>query len=115
MGNASFQTFTPEGGVAMEITPVTPTGRTAKVRATKTVVPKSSSKAAPTVVAPPPTAARKRKVLTRKSTVPAAPDLTGMIAIAAYYLAERRQFVPGQELADWLTAEQQIIGNVVSS
>jgi hypothetical protein len=31
-----------------------------------------------------------------------------MVAVAAYYLAERRQFAPGGEEADWLLAEQQI-------
>jgi hypothetical protein len=35
-------------------------------------------------------------------------DLTGMIATAAYFCAEHRQFEPGHELEDWLTAEQQI-------
>jgi len=31
-----------------------------------------------------------------------------MIAVAAYYLAERRAFAPGGEETDWLQAEQQI-------
>jgi hypothetical protein len=31
-----------------------------------------------------------------------------MIATAAYYLAERRNFTPGCELEDWLAAEKQI-------
>jgi hypothetical protein len=31
-----------------------------------------------------------------------------MIATAAYYLAERRNFEPGHELDDWLEAERQI-------
>ena len=31
-----------------------------------------------------------------------------LIATAAYYLAERRGFVPGYELADWLAAEREI-------
>jgi hypothetical protein len=33
-----------------------------------------------------------------------------MIATAAYYLAEHRNFQPGYELDDWLTAERQISG-----
>jgi hypothetical protein len=37
-------------------------------------------------------------------------DAHDMIAIAAYYLAERRHFAPGYELHDWLTAEQQVMG-----
>lgn len=31
-----------------------------------------------------------------------------MIAIAAYYLAERRDFVPGDAEADWFAAERAI-------
>ncbi len=31
-----------------------------------------------------------------------------MVAVAAYYLAERRNFAPGGEEADWLLAERQI-------
>jgi hypothetical protein len=31
-----------------------------------------------------------------------------MIAVAAYYLAERRGFAPGQAEADWRLAEQAI-------
>lgn len=31
-----------------------------------------------------------------------------MIAVAAYYLAERRGFFPGSATRDWLQAEQQI-------
>ena len=36
-----------------------------------------------------------------------ADDRTGYIATAAYYKAEARGFVPGQELEDWLEAEAQ--------
>jgi hypothetical protein len=31
-----------------------------------------------------------------------------LVAVAAYYLAERRRFEPGHELEDWLAAEMQI-------
>jgi len=31
-----------------------------------------------------------------------------MVAEAAYYLAERRQFESGQDIDDWLEAERQI-------
>ena len=31
-----------------------------------------------------------------------------MIAVAAYYRAERRGFAPGRELEDWLAAEAEI-------
>lgn len=33
-----------------------------------------------------------------------------MIAEAAYYRAERRGFVPGNEMSDWLQAEADIEG-----
>jgi len=99
----------------MEITPVTPAVRTTKVRAAKTAVPKSSSKAAPTVTAKSPTAVRKRKVPAKEVVSSAAPDLTHMIATAAYYLAEQRRFTPGRELEDWLKAERQILGGINSN
>jgi len=31
-----------------------------------------------------------------------------MVAVAAYYLAQRRGFAPDQELADWLKAEAEV-------
>jgi len=35
-------------------------------------------------------------------------DLSDMIAVAAYYIAAQRNFAPGRELDDWLTAEQTV-------
>lgn len=35
-------------------------------------------------------------------------DRTEMIATAAYYRAERRDFAPGQDMDDWLDAEREI-------
>ena len=32
----------------------------------------------------------------------------GIVAVAAYYRAEKRGFKPGAELDDWLAAEQEI-------
>lgn len=40
---------------------------------------------------------------------PIAINLDAMIAEAAYYLAEKRNFQPGQELNDWLEAKNEII------
>jgi len=34
-------------------------------------------------------------------------DLQQTIAVAAYYLAERRNFEPGHELQDWLDAKAE--------
>ncbi|WP_220476935.1 DUF2934 domain-containing protein [Massilia cavernae] len=42
----------------------------------------------------------------RRSTIQSQPQQ--MTAIAAYYLAERRGFSPGQKLEDWLRAEGEI-------
>lgn len=49
----------------------------------------------------------------RTSATPPAPtriqvERVQQIAIAAYYLAEKRNFTPGSELEDWLCAERQI-------
>jgi hypothetical protein len=35
--------------------------------------------------------------------------LRSMIATAAYYIAEQRDFAPGMELDDWLAAERQFL------
>ena len=35
-------------------------------------------------------------------------DRQGMIATAAYFLAQRRGFVPGHEAEDWLAAERHV-------
>ena len=45
-------------------------------------------------------------VQTAQSAPPTGQD--EMIAVAAYYLAERRAFEPGHEIEDWLEAEKQI-------
>jgi hypothetical protein len=47
------------------------------------------------------------------TTEPAAGEVTHierhqLIAEAAYYRAEQRNFAPGYELADWLNAEEEI-------
>jgi hypothetical protein len=52
----------------------------------------------------------------RKATVPTAPapqvpdqaTIDGMVAEAAYYLAEKRSFAPGFEEQDWQSARKQI-------
>ena len=53
--------------------------------------------------------AKTEKVKTRKAR-PAANghDRRAWIAEAAYYEAERRGFTPGQEMQDWVLAEQKI-------
>ncbi len=36
------------------------------------------------------------------------PEREQMIASAAYYIAEKRQFAPGSDVNDWLEAEAQV-------
>jgi hypothetical protein len=49
----------------------------------------------------------------RASTVAAAPEYyQAMIAVAAYYKAERRGFAPGHEVMDWLEAEREFGADV---
>ena len=38
----------------------------------------------------------------------AKPDFGALIAERAYYRAEKRGFVPGHELEDWIAAEREI-------
>ncbi len=45
---------------------------------------------------------------------PGAAQLQPLIAEAAYYRAERRGFAPGQEVEDWLAAEQEIMERVAA-
>lgn len=94
----------------MHITPAMATTRTPKVRAVKKGEPKLGKPAKSKLSNPNPvdevvTAKPRRKTLTKK--IPAI-DLAPMIATAAYFLAERRDFTPGHELDDWLTAERQL-------
>lgn len=49
------------------------------------------------------------KVRAHKATQPARPaDQQIEVALAAYFIAEKRGFEPGHELDDWLAAEAQI-------
>jgi len=40
---------------------------------------------------------------------PSPEELHEVIAVAAYFLAERRNFESGHELEDWLSAEAQVL------
>lgn len=44
----------------------------------------------------------------KKQPVVATDQRERMIAEAAYYRAEQRQFAPGNEMQDWLEAEKEI-------
>lgn len=41
----------------------------------------------------------------------AVPDRHERVRLEAYFLAERRGFVPGSELDDWLAAERLVDGD----
>lgn len=89
----------------MEMTPATPATRTRKVRAASASEPKQSAASDTEASSPSP----KRKLRLSKTTASAIPDdLGGMIAMAAYYHAEKRHFAPGGELQDWLAAEHEV-------
>ena len=45
---------------------------------------------------------------------PTATERHNMIAVAAYFLAERRQFAPGGADNDWINAEHQIDQMIVT-
>jgi hypothetical protein len=59
---------------------------------------------------PQPLVGHDEEAVSRIAIAPETPDenLSTRIAVAAYYLAERRNFAPGKELEDWLLAEQQV-------
>jgi DUF2934 family protein len=51
----------------------------------------------------------KHKALLKNSAMPVGADVRRlMIAEAAYYIAERRDFAAGNDVEDWLLAEAQI-------
>jgi len=56
------------------------------------------------------TAVRKKAAedLPQGTQPPAGYDVTERIRLAAYYVAERRGFVSGHELEDWLAAEAEV-------
>jgi len=51
---------------------------------------------------------RKARATPAKVPAPVPQEHAAMIAVAAYYRAERRGFAPGAELEDWLDAEVEV-------
>ena len=74
----------------------------ALAKRTRVVKPATAKKAVPQK------AAMTRPAAEPALTEPSAAEIERMIATAAYFLAEKRSFAPGNELADWLNAEHQI-------
>jgi hypothetical protein len=90
--------FIPEASV--EVIPSSPAPKRTRI---------ARSNTAATEVAAPKSAAKKPATRKKKAvTLMSAQDVGGMVATAAYYLAEHRHFTPGHELEDWLEAEKQI-------
>ena len=48
--------------------------------------------------------------LAERQRIPTPAERRHMIAEAAYYRAEKREFAPGHELEDWLEAEAELRG-----
>jgi hypothetical protein len=71
--------------------------------AKKPAVKVSEAKAAPKKAPPKPAAPRAKKA----KSVPAE-QRRNYIEMAAYYIAERRGFAPGDPLEDWVQAEAEI-------
>lgn len=97
----------------------TPKGKTAAKPATATVTktPATPAPVAKAPAAPAPAAKAATPVLTKAAAAPAkaaakpAVDPAkrqAMIAEAAYYIAEKRGFAPGNHDADWAEAERQL-------
>ena len=101
----------------MEITPEMNSGSASakRTRAKPKVTVKSAAPVAPAAAKKP---RAPRKTLTTKAALeapvaaaaaePVSEDVGGMIATAAYFLAAARNFTPGYELDDWLTAERSV-------
>lgn len=51
---------------------------------------------------------RKARATPAPAPAPVPQERAAMIAVAAYYRAEKRGFAPGAELEDWLDAEVEV-------
>ncbi|HKE45959.1 MAG TPA: DUF2934 domain-containing protein [Steroidobacteraceae bacterium] len=71
---------------------------------------KTSSVASPASVASPEPSieARETAPASAERTQITVSDRHGMIALAAYYRAEKRRFAPGFEVEDWVAAEREV-------
>jgi len=95
---------------------VTPESKSGKSKATKSSAVNTAAKSttpAKATSGKPATAPRVKKASAKKPASSAViahseAEIRKMIAEAAYFLAEHRDFVSGLEMHDWLTAEQFI-------
>lgn len=86
----------------MAKTPTTTTKTTAAPKKAATTEKKVKAPAAP------------KKVAAKKTThqLPDQDLINKMVAEAAYFIAEKRQFAPGYEQADWQEAKAQILAQL---
>lgn len=101
----------------MELDSATPTGKRSRAKAktpvseAQTAAPTRARKSKKAPPAPQTEAQAQPDIQITSVTAVTTPDgevMATMVATAAYYLAERRNFEPGHELEDWLEAERQI-------
>jgi Protein of unknown function (DUF2934) len=90
----------------MPTRPRSGTGRTTKKKTTPPVTPQPPTTPEPTEV----TAAH----LERREIPSFSESREARIAEAAYWRAERRGFVAGQELDDWLAAEREVDDDIAN-
>lgn len=55
---------------------------------------------------------RKQPETKQAQNTPSEQEVRARIAVAAYYLAERRGFNPGADMDDWLAAEAELLQKV---
>ena len=80
--------------------------RTSKAKAApKATLPSKAVARAPMVQA----TAKKGKEETQAGPPLSAPERERLIALAAYFRAEKRGFAPGCELQDWVEAEAEVL------
>jgi hypothetical protein len=91
--------------VARKAEPAVAPAPAAKIAAKPAAKPGSRSPAKPRAVKKSPPAPAVEAMTAAKGR---GPDRLGMIAVAAYFRAERRGFTPGGEVEDWLEAEAEI-------
>lgn len=82
-----------------DVVPATPVRRTRKG-------PSLAAQSASGVAAKP---VARRGGSPRAAAAPAPEALRAMVAEAAYFRAERRGFLPGAEMDDWLSAEAEVL------
>lgn len=89
--------------------PRNPTQIPAPAKSTKSRRKPSSVATPESVASPEPSSeARETGPASAERTRITVSDRRGMIAMAAYYRAEKRRFAPGFEIEDWIAAEREV-------